>query len=109
MAKMKLWTNGKHLWTRTVGSTVSGQFVDTIIVILLIFAGRASWATIGSLILSAYVGKVAYEVLATPLTYWIVNSLKRTEGVDVYDRNTNFNPFARNKRSEEKQQPAIAG
>jgi uncharacterized integral membrane protein (TIGR00697 family) len=109
MAKMKLWTNGKHLWTRTVGSTVSGQFVDTIIVILLIFAGRASWATIASLIFSAYVGKVAYEVLATPLTYWIVNSLKRTEGVDVYDRNTNFNPFARSKRSEEKQQPAIAG
>jgi uncharacterized integral membrane protein (TIGR00697 family) len=97
MAKMKLWTNGKHLWTRTVGSTISGQFVDTIIVILLIFGGRTSWANIVSLILGGYFGKVAYEIIATPLTYWVVNVLKRKEGVDVFDRNTNFNPFARSK------------
>jgi uncharacterized integral membrane protein (TIGR00697 family) len=97
MAKMKLWTEGKHLWTRTVGSTVAGQFVDTIIVIAIAFGGRASLQTILKIIGSAYLFKVVYEVLATPITYWIVNSLKRHEGVDVYDRNTNFNPFARTK------------
>ncbi len=95
LAKMKLWTDGKHLWTRTVGSTVTGQFVDTILVIAIAFGGTTSVKTLISLVLGGYFGKVAYEVLATPLTYWIVNTLKRNEGVDVYDRNTNFNPFAR--------------
>lgn len=105
MARMKLWTNGKRLWTRTVGSTVTGQLVDTVIVILVIFAGTTSWAKMGSLILGGYVGKVAYEVIATPLTYWIINTLKRKEGVDVYDRNTNFNPFARAKHNPPGTQP----
>lgn len=95
LAKMKLWTDGKWLWTRTVGSTVAGQFVDTTIVILIAFGGRASWGTMLNLIVSGYVGKVLYEVVATPLTYLVVNGLKRAEGVDVYDRDTNFNPFIR--------------
>jgi queuosine precursor transporter len=93
MAKMKLWTDGRHLWTRTVGSTVAGQAVDTTIVILLTFAGSQSLATIGNIVISSYLFKVAYEVLATPFTYLIVNFLKRAEGVDVYDRDTDFNPF----------------
>jgi queuosine precursor transporter len=93
MAKMKLWTNGKHLWSRTVGSTVVGQAVDTIIVIILIFAGTTSWGTIGNLIVSGYLFKVVYEILATPMTYAIVNFLKRGEGVDTFDHATNFNPF----------------
>jgi uncharacterized integral membrane protein (TIGR00697 family) len=97
LAKMKLWTDGKWLWTRTVGSTAVGQFVDTVIVILIAFGGRASWTTMLNLILSGYVGKVLYEAAATPFTYLIVNKLKRAEGVDVYDRNTDFNPFARNR------------
>ena len=97
LAKMKLWTNGKWLWTRTVGSTITGQFVDTITVILIAFIGRASWSTIGSLIFWGYWFKVIYEVVATPITYWIVNNLKRAEGIDVYDRGTNFNPFARSR------------
>ncbi|MBV9669461.1 MAG: VUT family protein, partial [Acidobacteriales bacterium] len=80
---------------RTVGSTITGQFVDTVLVIILIFAGRTSWGNIVSLMLGGYLGKVAYEVLVTPLTYWIVAALKRTEGVDVFDRGTNFNPFRR--------------
>jgi uncharacterized integral membrane protein (TIGR00697 family) len=101
MARMKLWTNGKHLWTRTVGSTVSGQFVDTVIVIVLIFGGQTSWTTILSLILGGYTFKVVYEVLATPLTYWVVNALKHAEGVDIFDRHTNFNPFARSKHEVE--------
>src|SRR5476649_444599 len=97
LAKMKLWTDGKWLWTRTVGSTITGQFVDTTTVILIAFGGRTSWMTMLNLIVSGYVAKVLYEVLATPLTYLIVNKLKRAEGVDVYDRNTDFNPFARNR------------
>jgi uncharacterized integral membrane protein (TIGR00697 family) len=106
LAKMKLWTDGKWLWTRTVGSTMAGQFVDTVVVILIAFGGRASWVTIGSLIFWGYWGKVLYEALATPLTYLIVNRLKRAEGVDVYDRNTNFNPFIRNPG--EKRSPVSA-
>jgi uncharacterized integral membrane protein (TIGR00697 family) len=97
LAKMKLWTNGRWLWTRTIGSTVTGQFVDTTTVILIAFGGRASWSTMLNLIVSGYFLKVIYETVATPITYWIVNSLKRAEGIDVYDRNTNFNPFARNR------------
>ena len=93
MAKMKLWTDGRYLWTRTVGSTVAGQAVDTTIVILLTFAGTQSLTTIGNIVISSYLFKVAYEVLATPFTYLIVNFLKKAEGVDVYDRDTDFNPF----------------
>ena len=97
LAKMKLWTDGKWLWTRTIGSTVVGQLIDTTTVILIAFIGRASWSTMLNLIVSGYLAKVLYETLATPVTYLIVNSLKRAEGIDVYDRNTNFNPFARNR------------
>jgi len=97
LAKMKLWTDGRWLWTRTVGSTVAGQFVDTVIVILIAFGGRTAWSTMLNLIVSGYVGKVLYEVLATPFTYLIVNRLKRAEGVDVFDRDTDFNPFAKNR------------
>jgi hypothetical protein len=97
VAKMKLWTNGKYLWTRTVGSTIVGQAVDTTIVILIIFWGRPL-GIMFRLIVSGYLFKVVYEVLATPLTYAIVNFLKRAEGVNYFDRHTNFNPF-RLKRS----------
>ena len=93
LAKLKLLTNGKYLWTQTVGSTVVGQAVDTCLVITLLFAGTQPVGTIVSLILSGYVFKVVYEVLATPLTYKIVSFLKRSEGIDAFDRSTNFNPF----------------
>ena len=94
MAKMKIWTGGKHLWTRTVGSTATGQAVDTVIVMIIVFAGRASWGDIVKLIYSGYLAKVLYEVAATPLTYLVVNFLKRKEGVDPLDIGTDFNPFA---------------
>src|ERR1700726_2061578 len=97
LAKMKLWTDGKWLWTRTVGSTITGQFVDTTAVIFVAFVGRAPWGTMLNLIISGYLFKVIYEVVATPITYWIVNKLKRAEGLDVYDRGTDFNPFARSR------------
>lgn len=93
VAKMKLWTNGRYLWTRTVGSTVVGQAVDTTVVVLVIFWGQPL-GVVFRLIISGYLFKVGYEVVATPLTYILVNFLKRSEGVDFFDRSTNFNPFA---------------
>jgi queuosine precursor transporter len=95
LAKMKLWTGGKYLWTRTVGSTVAGQAVDTTVVMILAFGGSLTPSLIANLILSGYLFKVGYEVLATPLTYAIVNFLKKHEGVDTFDRATDFNPFRR--------------
>ncbi|MGA2134526.1 MAG: queuosine precursor transporter [Bryobacteraceae bacterium] len=93
LAKMKLLTQGRYLWTRTVGSTVAGQAVDTFVVTVLAFGGSLSVATIANLVMSGYLAKVLYEVAATPMTYAIVNFLKRREGVDTFDTKTNFNPF----------------
>ncbi|MBL0159380.1 MAG: queuosine precursor transporter [Bryobacterales bacterium] len=94
MARMKVWSRGKALWSRTIGSTVVGQLVDSSVIMVLAFAGRESWPTIVNLIFSGYIGKVLYEAAATPVTYLVVNTLKRAEGVDVYDEKTNFNPFS---------------
>jgi uncharacterized PurR-regulated membrane protein YhhQ (DUF165 family) len=94
MAKLKLLTQGKHLWVRTIGSTAVGQFVDTIIVMLFVFGGSVGLKTLLTLIGSGYIVKVVYEAAATPLTYLIVNGLKRAEGVEIFDRTTDFNPFA---------------
>lgn len=93
LAKMKLWTGGRALWTRTIGSTVAGQAVDSTIVMALAFGGTLPLSLIANLILSSYLGKVLYEAAATPFTYLVVNFLKRREGVDAFDRNTNFSPF----------------
>lgn len=100
LAKMKLLTQGRWLWTRTVGSTVVGQAVDTTIVMFLAFGGTESTKLILRLIVSGYLGKVLYEVVATPLTYAVVNFLKRSERVDVYDTHTDFNPFSKQKQGE---------
>jgi uncharacterized integral membrane protein (TIGR00697 family) len=94
MAKMKLWSKGRFLWMRTVGSTVVGQLVDSVLVMFLAFGGTESIKTIILLIFSGYLGKVAYEAVMTPVTYLVVNSLKRAEGIEVFDEGTNFNPFA---------------
>lgn len=94
MAKMKIWTGGRMLWSRTVGSTVVGQAVDTLVVMVIAFAGTVSLKVIANVIISGYLFKVGYEVLATPLTYVIVNALKRAEGMDPFDYGTKFNPFA---------------
>jgi len=93
LAKMKLWTGGKALWTRTVGSTVTGQFVDTIVLVIIGFGGTAPLSTLATLAASAYIGKVVYEIVATPLTYLVVGFLKRSEGLDAFDFKSNFNPF----------------
>jgi uncharacterized integral membrane protein (TIGR00697 family) len=94
MAKMKVWTSGKALWMRTIGSTAVGQLVDSTVIMTLAFAGRESAGTILNLIFSGYFAKVLYEAAMTPLTYLVVNGLKRVEGLDVYDTQTNFSPFA---------------
>jgi uncharacterized integral membrane protein (TIGR00697 family) len=94
MAKLKLITKGRWLWTRTVGSTVVGQAVDTTLVIVITFAGTFTPGKLFQIIWQGYLLKVAYEVLATPVTYLVVNWLKRAEHVDTFDTHTNFNPFA---------------
>ena len=94
LAKMKVWMQGRTLWTRTIGSTIAGQAVDTALFTLIAFAGIFTAGTLWSTFISGYVLKVSIEALFTPITYQIVNWLKREEGVDVYDRDTNFNPFA---------------
>jgi uncharacterized integral membrane protein (TIGR00697 family) len=93
MARLKLETNGRWLWTRTVGSTIVGQAIDTVIFMYLTFFGIYSNHLIGEIILVNYVAKVAYEVLATPLTYAVIAWLKRAEGTEAFDAHTNFNPF----------------
>jgi uncharacterized integral membrane protein (TIGR00697 family) len=94
LAKLKLVTKGRYLWTRTIGSTIVGQAVDTTIVIFFIFAGTESVGTMIRLIISGYTIKVVYETLMTPVTYAVVNFLKRAEKADYFDYRTDFNPFA---------------
>lgn len=94
MARMKLMTDGRKLWTRTIGSTVVGQAVDTVLVITLTFAGIYPVRELLKIIVTGYALKVGYEVLATPLTYLVIHRLKKTENADAFDRHESFNPFA---------------
>jgi uncharacterized integral membrane protein (TIGR00697 family) len=94
LAKLKVLTGGRFLWTRTIGSTISGQLVDTVVVILIAFWGVESGSQMVRMVASSYAFKVVYETLATPLTYLVVRWLKRAENVDAFDKGTNFNPFA---------------
>ena len=94
MARMKVITSGRHLWMRTIGSTAFGQAVDTVLVMVIAFAGVMSTSDIVTAIFSGYIGKVLYEAAATPITYAVVNGLKRAEGVDILDTHTDFNPFS---------------
>lgn len=93
LSRLKVRTAGRWLWLRTIGSTVVGQGADSAIFITLAFAGVFDGAGLRTAILSQWVFKVAYEVLATPLTYWVVNTLKRVEGVDAYDRGADLIPI----------------
>jgi queuosine precursor transporter len=99
LAKLKLMTKGRYLWTRTIGSTVVGQAVDTTVVMFVAFYGTRSVGIICKLIISGYLIKVVYETLMTPITYAVVGYLKRVENVDYFDTNTNFNPFATAQKS----------
>lgn len=93
LAKMKLWTRGRYLWTRTIGSTVVGQGVDSLIFYPLAFLGIWSTSQVVVVLLTQYALKVGWEVLLTPVTYKVVGWLKDREGLDVYDETTNFTPF----------------
>jgi uncharacterized integral membrane protein (TIGR00697 family) len=94
LAKMKIWTRGRWLWTRTIGSTVCGELVDSALFYTIAFAGLWPRAELLTVATTQYVLKSAWEVLATPLTYWMVGHLKRVEREDYYDRGTNFTPFS---------------
>ncbi len=93
MAKMKVWTQGRHLWVRTITSTIVGEGLDTVLVMGIGFYGVLPTSLLLSVMVNIYWAKVLYEILATPLTYVVVGYLKRIEGVDVYDFETDFNPF----------------
>ena len=94
MARMKVWTKGKMLWTRTIGSTVVGQGVDSLIFYPVAFLGIWSTQQVFTVLVTNYVLKVVWEAVLTPFTYWVVNSLKRAEGVNIFDTDTNFSPFS---------------
>lgn len=94
LSRMKVWMNGKQLWMRTIASTIAGEGIDTVLFMFVAFAGVLPVTAIFILILSEYAIKVAYEVAATPITYKVIGWLKRKEGIDVYDRGIDYNPFA---------------
>jgi uncharacterized integral membrane protein (TIGR00697 family) len=93
LAKMKVLTTGKYLWTRTIGSTIAGEAVDSAIFYPLAFLGTWDNAQVVRVLIGNYLIKVFWEVFATPVTYKIVGFLKRAEHEDHFDRDTNFNPF----------------
>ncbi len=94
LARMKVWTQGRYLWTRTIGSTLVGELVDTVLFVLIATAlGVFPWSLALTLIVSNYIFKVGIEVLFTPVTYRVVDFFKRRENVDYYDVDTDFNPF----------------
>jgi uncharacterized integral membrane protein (TIGR00697 family) len=97
LAKMKIATNGRWLWARTIGSTLVGQGLDSLVFITVAFLGVTPLNALPSIIVTQWLVKTAYEALVTPLTYLVVNFLKRQEGLDVFDRNTRFNPLKVNE------------
>ena len=93
LAKMKILTQGRWLWTRTIGSTLVGEGVDTVLFVTIAFAGTLPWSLFISIIASNYIFKVGLEAAMTPATYRIISFLKHAEKLDVYDTDTDFNPF----------------
>ncbi len=93
LAKMKLLTQGRHLWMRTIGSTIVGQGVDSLLFYPLAFIGVWSNAQVLTVMVTNWLMKVTWEAVLTPLTYLVVNRVKRAEGLDVYDEGTDFTPF----------------
>jgi uncharacterized integral membrane protein (TIGR00697 family) len=93
LAKMKIATKGRWLWSRTIGSTLVGEGLDSLVFITLAFLGTIPVAGLASAIVTQWLVKSAYEAAVTPLTYAVVNFLKREEGLDVYDYDTRFNPL----------------
>jgi len=94
LAKLKIATGGRWLWMRTILSTLVGQGLDSAMFMTVAFAGVIPSDGLLNAVITQWLFKTAYEILATPLTYAVVNHLKKTEGLDIYDRDTNFNPLA---------------
>lgn len=94
LAKLKLWSAGKFLWIRTIGSTIMGEIADSLVFYPIAFYGIWSNEQLISVMIGNYFIKVMWEVLATPFTYLIVGFLKNAENEDYYDKNTDFNPFS---------------
>ena len=94
LAKMKIWTSGKNLWMRTIGSTIVGELVDSLVFYPLAFLGVWTTEQVLQVLASNYALKVGWEVVMTPVTYRIVAFLKKAESEDYYDRDTNFTPFS---------------
>ena len=94
LSKMKLLTRGKWLFTRTIGSTIVGEGIDTVVFITIAFAGTVTSSVLLSMIAAQYIFKVVYEILVTPLTYLLVGWVKKKEAVDVYDWGVKYNPFS---------------
>jgi hypothetical protein len=93
LAKMKLWTNGKYLWTRTIGSAIVGELANTALFYTIALSGILPADVLTQSILTGWMIKVGVEIILTPLTYWVVGTLKRLEQEDYYDRDTDFNPL----------------
>jgi uncharacterized integral membrane protein (TIGR00697 family) len=94
LSKMKIWSQGRHLWARTIGSTVVGQGLDSLLFISIAFSGQMAGSELILAVLSQWLFKSLYEAAATPFTYLAVNRLKHVEGVDAYDVEIDLNPFA---------------
>jgi len=94
LAKMKIWTRGRWLWSRIVGSTLCGELVDSVIFYFVAFYGRIPQAELVGLMFTQYALKSGWEIIATPLTYRVVSFLKKAENEDYYDTDTNFTPFS---------------
>ncbi|HBE78751.1 MAG TPA: transporter [Firmicutes bacterium] len=93
LSQIKILTKGRWLWLRTIGSTIVGEGVDTLLFIVLAFSGSLPLTVLDGMILVQYLWKVAYEIIATPLTYMAVGWIKRKEEIDVFDYQVNYNPF----------------
>jgi uncharacterized integral membrane protein (TIGR00697 family) len=94
LAKMKIWSSGRNLWMRTIGSTIVGEAVDSLVFYPLAFLGSWTTAQVIEVMLTNYALKVGWEAVMTPFTYRVVNFLKRAEHEDYYDRHTDFTPFS---------------
>lgn len=94
LARMKVASQGRWLWTRTIGSTLVGQGLDSLVFISIAFAGIIPTPALLTAIVTQWLFKSAYETLATPITYWVVGYLKRVEGIDTFDYETSFQPFS---------------
>ncbi len=93
LSKMKIWTRGRFLWTRTIGSTIVGELIDSALFVFIAFSGLWEQALLINVLISNYIFKTLYEIIATPLTYGVIGWLKKHENEDYYDYHADYNPF----------------